>query len=91
MSDLHRAAQAFLTSAAKDLQKQAKAKARCIDCKHAQFSKTPTGRVRNEAGRCAALLPAKPIAPCLQVEMVRWSIWPTTAGHCDFFEAKDKP
>lgn len=65
--------------------------ARCKDCKHAQWERTPTGRIKkNIPGRCALKrLEDTPQYLCVVKQRLHVvCIWPDYAGRCDGFEAE---
>lgn len=64
---------------------------RCKDCAHAEWERTPTGRIKAKtSGRCRLELPQLPIlmASIHQPSYQPGGIWPDREGRCDFFKAK---
>lgn len=64
---------------------------RCIDCKHAQFQRNPSGRFKRVAGICAVAIPPAPVLLCINKpqHIHKNAIWPDYSGQCDLFQAID--
>jgi hypothetical protein len=67
-------------------------KVKCVDCKLAEWQRTPTGRFKkNEPGCCEADVKAiqlpKMISRSFSVSH-QMAIWPDYEGECDLFVAK---
>lgn len=62
---------------------------KCIECKHAQWERTPSGRVKKKtAGDCRMPRPEFPTYLCYSpLRVFQMRIWPDYEGPCDNFAA----
>lgn len=70
--------------------------AECAKCQHAEWSRTPTGRIKQKVpGRCKVAPPPRAEAPLLcLVQPPAWhkvAIWPDYKGRCDSFKDSSSP
>lgn len=65
--------------------------ARCIDCKHAEWQRSPSGRIKRVAGRCSVQIPQAPVLLCMpsHQHIHKNAIWPDYSGQCDLFQPID--
>lgn len=62
---------------------------KCRDCKHAEWTRTPNGRIKkNVPGRCNAEV-KMPAMLCLfePLRVNKIAIWPSYEGQCDLHES----
>jgi hypothetical protein len=59
----------------------------CKDCQSAQWTRTPSGRIKTgAAGRCLFLVSAGLVPACVKVTIDRTAIWPDGGEFCPVFQ-----
>lgn len=68
---------------------------KCVDCVHAAWVRTPSGRIKKGvAGKCRGEIPDPPVLLCTSSRtslIYKSAIWQTYEGRCDIFEAISSP
>lgn len=63
----------------------------CIECKNANFQRTPSGRLKKGVGSRCAAEPKFPVLGCGKITCHKTYVWPDTVfERCDFF-LKEEP
>lgn len=60
---------------------------RCRDCAHAgEWSRTPTGRIREKSVRCMFVVLLPPLPFCVELQERRMYVTPTNGAGCPTFQ-----